>query len=123
ARVVLRRAAGSEATRVELALEGRAGLIRGEGKARAGGRRRPARPGVDRRVRGDGVDRPGARRGRGSDVPGGVDRPHREGVRALGEARVVLRRAAGGEATRVELALEGRAGLVRGEREAGRGRA
>ena len=52
----------------------------------------------------------------------GVGRAHLEGVRALAQAGVALRRAAGRPAAAVELALEGRAALGRREREVGAGR-
>ena len=123
--VVLRRRAGREGAAVELALEARVGLVGAEGEARvvvvggralggAGGDRRLGRVVVDDR----GVDRPGpGRRGR-VDVAGLVDRADREGVGAVGEVGVVLRRRAGREGAAVELALEARVGLVGAEGEA-----
>src|SRR5215207_2843736 len=67
------------------------------------------------------VKGPATARGRGVGVAGGVSRLHLEGVRALGEPRVVLRRGARGEGSAVEAALEGGARLRRGETEARRG--
>ena len=99
------------------------------GAARVGGRAAEVVPGRgvveagcgregDRRARVGRVDRPGEAGGGRVGVAGGVGGAHLEGVRALGQAGIALRRAAGGPAAAVELALEGRAALGRAEREA-----
>ena len=67
---------------------------------------RPARAGVDRRLRRRRVDGEGAARGVTSALPAGVDGADFERVGAVGEAAVGLRRGAGRERGRVEAALE-----------------
>ena len=91
-------------------------------KRRAGRFRRVVGRRADGRVRRGRVHRPRELRGRGVGVAGDVGRAHLEGVAAFGEARVALRAGAAGEAAAVELALEGGAGLGRGEREGRAGR-
>ena len=122
--VGLRRAAGGPvggAIGVEAALEARRVVGRGEGEARAGVVGGPRGAGVDLGLGGVGVDgEGGARRGR-VGVAGGVDGPDLEGVGAVGERAVGLRRAAGGPvggAIGVEAALEARRVVGRGEGEA-----
>ena len=61
---------------------------------------------ADRGGRGGGVDRPGGRGRSRVDVPGLVDRPHFEGMRAVGESGVGLRGGAGCEGGAVAAALE-----------------
>ena len=95
--------AARERGAVEGALEGHRGLVGREGECRRRARHRSARPGVDRRVGGDRVDGPGARRGRGVG-PRRARRPDLERVRALGEAGVPRR--ARPEAGAVERARE-----------------
>src|ERR687887_351513 len=122
ARVVLRARAAGEGAGVELALEARAGLGRVEAEAGRTRVRQAARARVDDGVRSGRVDRP-AEAGRGGvRVPGCVGGAHLEAVRAVRQARVVLRARAAGEGAGVELALEARAGLGRVEGEAGRAR-
>ena len=120
--VGLRRAAGPPGRAVEPALERRAGLRGSERNARRSRRRRARGTRRDRRVRRRRIDRPGARGRGGVDVAGGVDRAHLEAVGATCKPGVGLRRAAGPPGRAVEPALERRAGLRGGKRNARRSR-
>src|SRR5439155_27267311 len=113
--VALRARAGREAGAVQLAEEGRATLGRREAErgARRGGR--IARVGSDRRVGRGRVDRPRVGGGGGVGVSGSVRRVDLEGVVSLCEPGVGLGGGAGREAGAVQLALEARAALGRGE--------
>src|SRR5205814_795944 len=97
----------------------------GAGEAEAGARAaaRVGRVGGDRRVRRGRVDQPGEAVGARVDIAGLVDRPHIEGVAAVGEAAVALRAGAGDVGAAVALRLEaGDAAAARvgaGEAEAG----
>src|SRR4029079_8847596 len=101
---------------VETALEGRAGLARDRegGVALVRDVRRAVFDGCLRRMR---VDGPLAARGGGVAVSGAVDGPHTESVRAVIQPRIGLGRRAGLVGAVVELALEGRVLLARGEPE------
>ncbi len=115
-RVALRRGAGSPGrrfARVEAALErGDAGagpVVAAEFEFGGAGGDQSGRVLGDRRVRRGGVDGPGEGRRRRVGVGGLVDRPDFEGVGAVGERRVALRRGAGSPGrrfARVEAALE-----------------
>ena len=116
--VVDRRGADRERIGVEAALEDRAALGVGDRERGRQGGDEAGRAGVDRRRgRGDGVHGPRARGDRGH-VPGEVRGADVEGVRALGEARVVDRRGAARVRGAVDPALDD---LGRGEGERGRG--
>ena len=82
--VALRRCAGAVAATVQLALEGRAALARGEGEGGGGRIGRVARLCRDRRVRRRGVDRERPRDRRALDIRGGVGRANADGVVAVG---------------------------------------
>ena len=112
----VRRDAGRERGGADAALERRPGVAR-ERERRRRVARRPAGPGVDRRLRCCRVDRERACRRRTVDVARRVGRLDREGVRSVAERRGRVRRRAARERAAVERALEARAGLAReGER-------
>ena len=120
---VVRRGAGLAGAVVELALEGRARLARRRSRSVAAWRAWPGRARSRSSCRARVVSTVQVRvAGVASALPAGVGRAHREGVRAVGEARErAAARCRRCRARRRRAALEGRAGLGRGEREASRG--
>src|SRR5256884_337217 len=122
--------AGDEGGAVELALEavdarGRRRVGARELEAGRAGAARVARVARDRGVGRDRVDEPAEAVRARVDVAGLVDRPHLEGVGAVGEAAVADAARAGDEGGAVELALEavdarGRRWVGARELEAGR---